>query len=292
MAENRIKYFITLIVALPAVLIGAIAMGIHDVPSRYYLFNIGCLLLGWLISCFAIAKKTKIRKKEWVGVVSIILILVLYALTFLDLGIEQVHRWLSLGPLSIHISSIFAPLLIRELWTLKENKNDVLVAVFTILAAFLLVLQPDASQLTAFAIPMMMILFYKKNNRIYAYSLIGVLSVLVITSWIFLDTLPPVTYVEEILALVMDMGLIWSILGILSLILIPLPFFLFPMPNRKVVSRCLGLYFAIVIITTFFGNFPVPVMGYGISPIIGYLMAITWLMKHSRGEIVRKNSIL
>ena len=28
---------------------------------------------------------------------------------------------------------------------------------------------------------------------------------------------------------------------------------------------------------TFLGNFPMPIMGYGISPIIGYIIAITWL---------------
>ena len=33
-------------------------------------------------------------------------------------------------------------------------------------------------------------------------------------------------------------------------------------------------------IVTLFGNFPMPIMGYGISPVIGYLIAITWLNKN------------
>ena len=32
-----------------------------------------------------------------------------------------------------------------------------------------------------------------------------------------------------------------------------------------------------VMIVTLFGNFPMPIMGYGISPVIGYFIAITWL---------------
>jgi hypothetical protein len=82
----------------------------------------------------------------------------------------------------------------------------------------------------------------------------------------------------------MDMGLIWSILGIISLIILPMPFFFISGENEKILSRCLGLYFVIIIITTFFGNFPVPLMGYGISPIISYLIAITWLIKTRREQ--------
>lgn len=283
MTKIKFKYFITLIVPLPAVIIGAIAMSRHNIPSKYFVLNIVCLLIGWLISCYAISKNVKTRKNRTYGVIIIILILVLYALTFIDLGMDDVHRWLSLGPIRVYISSILAPILIIELWTLLENNNDLLVGVITVIAAILLVLQPDASQLTAFAIPMMIILFSKINNRILTCFIIGILIFLVFTSWIFLDSLPAVIYVEEIVGLVMDMGLIWSILGILSLILLPMPFLLSPMANEKILSRCLGLYFTIFIITTFFGNFPVPLMGYSISPIIGYLMAITWLIKTKKG---------
>ena len=44
-------------------------------------------------------------------------------------------------------------------------------------------------------------------------------------------------------------------------------------------SMCVGLYFIIILISTFWGNFPVPLMGYGISPIIDYFIAITWYAK-------------
>lgn len=38
----------------------------------------------------------------------------------------------------------------------------------------------------------------------------------------------------------------------------------------------------IILISTLFGNFPVPLMGYGISPIVGYFISITWLIKSYR----------
>lgn len=284
MTKNRFDYFITLIVALPAVIIGAIAMSAHNIQSINFILNIVCLLIGWLISCYVISKHSKISKSRTYGIIIIILILVLYVLTFIDPGMNDVHRWLSLGPIKIYISSIFAPILIILFWKLLKNNNDLLVVVITVIIAILIVLQPDASQLTAFAIPMMIILFSKINNRILSCFIIGILIFLVIISWIHLDSLPAVIYVEEIVGLVMDMGLIWSILGISSLIILPMPFFFLSKENERLLSRCIGLYFVIIIITTFFGNFPVPLMGYGISPIISYLMAITWLIKTKREQ--------
>lgn len=45
------------------------------------------------------------------------------------------------------------------------------------------------------------------------------------------------------------------------------------------VVAALGLYFLMTILVTFVGHFPMPIMGYGISPIIGYLIAITAIQK-------------
>lgn len=54
---------------------------------------------------------------------------------------------------------------------------------------------------------------------------------------------------------------------------------LFPPKNYKLPSICIGLYFAILLLSTLFGNFPVPLMGYGFSPIIGYFISIMWYTK-------------
>ena len=276
MTRNRFDYFITPMAALPAVLVGAVAMKSHAVNWLIATSNLVFVVVGWLISCYVIYKNSKSIN----GTLLTCLIIALYALTFVDPGIDNVHRWLSFGPINLYISSIFAPILIIELWTLLKNNKDLWVSAITITVAILLVLQPDASQLTAFSIPMGIMIYHKINNKFISSSTIGILVLLVILSWIHLDSLPAVDYVEEILGLVMNMGFIWTILGIVSLILIPLPFFVTLNHNERLLSRFLGLYFTILIITTFLGNFPVPLMGYGISPIAGYLLAMTWMIKN------------
>lgn len=280
MKNSKIKYFISIIVALPSVIIGGIAMVTHDIPKMYFALNIACLIVGWLISIYVISKNFKEIKNKICPIIIIAIILLLYAMTFVDSGVDNVHRWLSLGPISLYVSSIFAPIFIIEIWNLFEKNKYLLIVVIAFLAATILFLQPDASQLTSFAVPLIVMLLSKAGKKIPTYIIIAILIFFAITSWIFLDSLPAVIYVEDILGLAMGMGILWSVLGILSLILIPIPFFILAKKKEQLLSVCIGLYYVIFIVSTFFGNFPVPLMGYGVSPIIGYLIAITWLIKN------------
>ncbi len=274
MNTNKLRYFVPLILASPSVIIGAIIMRFNNIPSLIFGQNIICLIAGWLISCFFIFSKPKISK----NLLIIIFVLLLYVFTFVDSGIGGVHRWVSLGPIKLYLSSIFVPVLLIELWELLLKNSELLTVFITGVITIILILQPDSSQLTAFAIPMIIILINKLNNKVINYIIISLLSIGIITSWVFPDSLSAVSYVEEIISLAFNVGLVWFIMGVVSLVVLPLPFILFPKKGAELLSRCVGLYFVIVIISTLFGNFPVPLMGYGISPIIGYFIAITWLI--------------
>jgi hypothetical protein len=182
----------------------------------------------------------------------------------------------SLGIIRVNAAMIVLPLILIELWHLVQTKGAKIG--FTIIIGILLLLlfQPDASQLTGFAIPAMIMLFSKVNSKTLRLLIASTFSIFVISSWVYLDNLPPVDYVERIVYMVANMGNLWLFLGIISLIILPLPFLLFPPQNARLISRCIGAYFIIIIISTLFGNFPVPLMGYGISPIIGYFISIIW----------------
>lgn len=270
--------FIPLVISLPSIIIGAIAMFSNKVPIIIWGQNIGCLLILGSISSVLISRKSKIKKRNSTSI-SILLMLTLLMLTFFDFGLQGVHRWVSIGPVKFYATSIAIPIVFIELWNVLQTKNWWISVVITIVISILLTLQPDASQLTAFIIPMIILIWSKTNNKFFRYSILGLLSILAINSWIFLDGLPPVSYVEEIVSLVANMGIIWLVLGIISLVILPLPFILFPSKNSKLLSICIGIYFIIILISTIFGNFPVPLMGYGVSPIIGYFISITWLVK-------------
>lgn len=274
----RTANFLPLMLTIPAITIGAIAMYLNEIPPLIWAQNIFFLIMAGLISFFVVLSKLNMKRSSSYDI-SILIWLLLIILTFISPSMDGVHRWLSIGAIKFNVSMIVLPILIIELWKLSQIKGLSFTIIITIVVSILLSIQPDASQLTGFAIPMMVMLCRKTDKKVLRLLIVGILSILIISSWVFLDNLPPVAYVEGILSLLANMGLIWLILGVFSLAILPVPFILFPPKTLKLPSVYVGLYFIIILISTFCGNFPVPLMGYGVSPIIGYFIAITWYSK-------------
>ena len=105
------------------------------------------------------------------------------------------------------------------------NNREHYVIGLTLITLVILLFHPDAGQLTAFACATAIILWKKISNRVIKLLSITLTVAFVIVSWVFLDDLAPVPYVEHIIFLVADLGNIWLILGILSLLLLVFPFF-------------------------------------------------------------------
>ncbi|WP_459479610.1 cell division protein [Clostridium saccharoperbutylacetonicum] len=282
----RMTNFIPLMITMPPILIGVVAMYYNKVPFFIWGQNIVCLVMVGMISYFVVSNKFNIIGNKFYYKSSLISVIFLM-LTFVGGGIEGVNRWVSIGIIKFNASIVALPIIIISLWKLLQAKSLIFTIVTTMVISVLLLIQPDASQLTAFAIPMMVMLAGESNKKYLRIIIVGILSLLVILSWIFLDKLPAVAYLEGILGLLKGVGLIWFILGVISLIILPVPFILFPPKKFELPSICLGLYFTINLISTLFGNFPIPLMGYGISPIIGYFIAISWYI---RAKITEKYS--
>ncbi|MEH7075129.1 hypothetical protein [Neobacillus drentensis] len=262
---------------LPAILIGTFAMVSNGVASSIWIQNILIWLLGTVLGSSYLFRNKK-RKLSIGNLLPTIVIIVLLVFPFLFNGLDGVHRWLTFGPINIYVASIILPLLIIHLYKLALNKHERYVIGLLFITLLILFFHPDAGQLTAFACAAAIILWKTISKWIIKFFSLTFIAVFVIISWIFLDDLEPVPYAEDIIFLVADLGTVWFILGILSLILLLCPFFL--NGNKNVISLSLGVYFLIAIIVTLFGNFPLPIMGYGISPVIGYFIAISWLKKN------------
>ena len=264
--------FTPLIITFPSIVIGITAMYINKVHMVIWGQNIVCLIIAGLISYFVLTKDYRVKKIK--PICTIIITVIFLLLTFIGPEFQGVNRWISLGPVNFYVASIVIPIIIIELSRLSKLQNWFISALITIAISILL-----TQQSTAFIIPMLILLWGKTNKNVLRLGITIILALLMVKTWLLLDNLPPVSYVEKILSMVGNMGIIWFILGIASLIILPLPFLFFAPKNLRVCSTCLGIYYIIVLISTIFGNFPVPLMGYGISPIIGYFISITWFVK-------------
>jgi hypothetical protein len=60
-----------------------------------------------------------------------------------------------------------------------------------------------------------------------------------------------------------------------SLALLPLPFFAGRDDSTTPTTRALGAYLVVCIVVPLVRPFPVPLLGFGLSPIIGYFIALS-----------------
>ena len=272
-----LRKLITFTLTIPSIAIGVLAMYQNHVPVAIWGQNIGCLILMSVISLFMITHKcnnTGNRYNQLLLPVAIIALI----LTFANQGMDGVHRWISIGAVKLNVAMIVLPVILLELYKVLKIRGLTYAGVSALIILLVLFFQPDASQLTGFAIPTMIMLSLNTRSKKIRFLITGVSVLFIVLSWIRLDHLPPVDYVERILMMVADMGGIWFVSGIISLAILPAPFLLSPPKNAVSVSRYIGCYYIVILLSTLFGNFPVPLMGYGISPIVGYYLSLTWYL--------------
>lgn len=270
-----LRKLITFTLTIPSIAIGVLAMYQNHVPFAIWGQNIGCLILMSVISYLLITHKSNIAGNRYNQLLLPAAICAL-VLPFANQGMEGVHRWISIGAVKLNVAMIVLPMILLELYQVLKIRGLTYAGVSAFIILLVLFFQPDASQLTGFAIPVMIMLSLNTRSKKIRFLITGVSVLFIVLSWIRLDHLPPVNYVERILVMVADMGWIWFVSGVISLAILPAPFLLLPPKNAVSVSRYIGCYYIVILLSTLFGNFPVPLMGYGISPIVGYYLSLTW----------------
>lgn len=276
MSASRIGQWLwCLFTPFPALIVGALVMRQHDVPSSRWGLN----LIGGVLSaaiCAVFLARSRAAMSKTAASISACLAAGALAATFAMAGSMGVHRWIQIGPLTVHAGAVCLPVLIVALGALdafggKLRWGPMLLAMTV---AMLLLLQPDAAQATAFAGAAFTLLIANEQRARAAWAAALVIAVLAAWTWTRLDPLPPVPYVEGIVGLARQSGPAWMVASIAALAVLPLPFFISPLSCHSAVARALGVYLCICILAPLFGHFPVPLVGFGLSPIVGYFGAL------------------
>jgi uncharacterized membrane protein YhaH (DUF805 family) len=231
------------------------------------------VLLGILIGLISFKLKPDAPriKAELIIAISILLLL----LTFISDGAINVHRWIGIGFLKFNIGTIVSPILLIQIYRLQHIKLSIFIAAFV---TILFLIQPDASQVTAFSVAATLLLINKIEHKVHRIYILLTIFLCLAMTWYNLDKLPAINYVENIVQMAGDISTPLMILSILALFLLPFPFFAVYSKKDKLIALSLGMYYTLTILSTFIGNFPVMFMGYGISPILGYFVGLIWLL--------------
>jgi hypothetical protein len=202
---------------------------------------------------------------------------VLVGLTLLFPGMDGVHRWIVLGPVRLNASTMVGPWLLAGVHAEARRSPGRALA---LLGALLLVhvLQPDAAQATALALGGL-VLLWQAPRATRAVRVIAVIVSLVLAAlaWSRPDPLLALEHVERVLALGLAGGPGLAIASVTAMALLLAPMVV----ARGDASRALALAFAVYLLAavaaTFCGNYPVPVMGAGAGPVLGWYAMAAYL---------------
>jgi hypothetical protein len=257
---------------LPALIVGIVAMRQLGVSTTAWSINLAATAVGLLI-WFAgrrLPPPARPATRWLLTAASIVAIL----LPFASAGMLGVHRWISVAGLRLHASAIAAPLIV---WCVAAAASHGIGRALAIgaTAGIILAFQPDAAQATSLAAACAVVIVRARTKHPRQVLLsVAVLLVVSAASFVRRDPLPPVPHVEGIFDVVASGGPASAAMATAALVLLPVPFFVAWYRHRSPASLALGVYVAMTLLAPAWGTFPVPVMGYGASPILGYFIAL------------------
>jgi cell division protein FtsW (lipid II flippase) len=210
--------------------------------------------------------------------VSLLLLLV----CFLFPGPSEVHRWIMLGPVTLNISMIVLPLILYCLHQLLHTKKLLHGFILYAAAATILGFQPDAGQATAFGLSALVLFFYNKMDGKLRVGAIFIAMVTIFLAWNRVDLLEPVEYVEDIFYLMSALGPMGLAGMVIISLLLFIPFIVMSfrrIETVRVLSISFIVYLSSSLVITEFGHYPVPVMGAGISSVLGWFLMLSFVFR-------------
>jgi len=276
----RVRFFALFsLLSLGTVLTGCAIASANGVSAGSWGRNLAAWLAGALIAAlFATRKSNGFRRGLLVAAP------VGLAATLLNAGQEGVHRWIDVGPIHTNLAAILLPGAIVALAALSAGERWTwLVAA---IVGVLLALQPDASQATAFGVGVAVILARLPAPRAVRAACIAAVVALIAAAWLRPDPLEPVAEVEGIIGLAARWSPLAALLAVAMLagvVLSPLLVGKGEDGPPRTASRALAAYFALSALTPLVGTFPVPLVGIGMSPVVGFWLGCGALIAVSGG---------
>lgn len=261
--------------AIGAVVAGVAYMAIASAPARYLGVNVGASIIG--LSTLALLDRTAASGQRWMGAVSIAMAIAMLATALFGSEVDGAARWVNLGGVAIQPSMILMPVM---LVTFSQIRS-VLATVSIIAAAIAMAMQPDRA-MAGMLVFCLAALAVMRSDRHVCVALAASIASFA-TTLVRPDTLPAVPYVDQILYSSFDIHIAAgvAVLGGMAMLLVPaIVGWSRDVDNRTIYCSFGTVWFA-AIIAAALGNYPTPIVGYGGSAIIGYVLSLLSLPKLS-----------
>jgi cell division protein FtsW (lipid II flippase) len=190
------------------------------------------------------------------------------------------HRWVALGPIRLYVASFVLPmgLLCLTEW---PNRQSVIRTLWILVVALILAAQPDAAQATAFSIAALFALLRTGGSTPAKLLVLAGLSASLGWAWSQPDPLEPVAHVEGVLALAARHG-VWALIA--AVIGIAIPIVVLARQGQRLARPGLivvAAYYAVIYVFASIQITPMPFLGFGAGPILGYFGMVLLLSRLS-----------
>jgi hypothetical protein len=245
-------------------------------PASRSVVNGVAFLLGWVALVGIGGAMPQISRYS--GPLLLVMGLSLLVTAVLGAAADGASRWIMIGPLSVQVSLVLLPFMAVTFARYPTLSGCTGIAV----AAVALALQPDRAMAGVLAFSMA-VLASTRPSRLTASALIVAIAAFLL-ALVRADTLPAVPYVDRILFTAFDVHILAGAAVWLGALLLLVPPILGWRGNADLGHAYLvaGAVWLGCIAAAALGNYPTPVVGYGGSAILGYLLTFAFLPASAR----------
>ena len=258
--------------SIAAVLLGVAYMKAAGAPVAYLVLNLAALAVG--LAALAIAVRLPPETAgRFSGTGVFAMATALLTTSLFGSSVEGATRWFVLGPLFMQTSLLFVPAILLGF---ARNASG-LATVGIVVAALALALQPDRAMAGVLAAGLATLALFRFDRYVgAALASAGFAFVITLTKSAGLSAL---AYVDKVLFTAFDTNLfagaaVWA--GA-ALLLAPAIAGWRGNPDERKLAVTFGSVWFAIVLAAALGNYPTPLVGYGGSAIIGYLLSVAAL---------------
>lgn len=251
------------------VVLALAAVGVGVWSTHLLAISFGCALV-FVGSHFSYLGNRKIT-----AFAIIILTLLGLATTLLGGDSSGPERWIAVGPVNLYFAPLFLPSFIAafSVFVGKDSKHHLITLAAVLVAALLLALQPDASQVLGLTVASAVVVVQRRLGVFRLGLVVFLLAGVTIWAFSLPDPLQPLPHVEEVFALALGHSLIAGVAIIASAVALIVGLWIQSFRGPFWLSAVASYYMVLFVCSTI-GITPAPLLGYGAGPILGFSLMV------------------
>ena len=256
--------------AIAAVSLGTVYMTLGGAPDRLIIVNLAALLIG--IGLCLWLSQSRTLKPERIALIAPALGASLLGTALLGLQADGASRWISVSGLIVQPSLLFVPVLVM----LHARRGNSWTAAGLALSIAGTAAQPDRA-MAGVLVGSLVVLALMRRERRDVWLALGAATACVVTV-VRPDRGGISPFVDQILFSSFEVHPLVGVGLAMGVLLLIVPAAVGAMRRGdRTTGLIFGTIWSLVVIAAMLGNYPTPLVGYGGSAIIGYLLSVAFL---------------